>query len=72
MSAFWGHGGGMLVIRMAVQALVALCLGILAALPAAGAKRAARVSSAGIVWVGGAPSITHFHEAFRLGLRGHG
>ncbi len=62
----------MLVIRAAVQALVTLSLGLLAALPAAEAQRPARLPHVGIVWVGGPRTIAHFHEAFLQGLRDHG
>jgi len=67
MSAFWGQGGGFLMIRTAVQALVALSLGMLVAVPAADAQQPAKVPRIGLI--GAASPPDPLVEAFLQGLR---
>ncbi len=65
--AFWSQGGGFLMIRMAVRALVALSLGMLAAVPAAEAQQPAKVPRIGLIRPGSPPDP--LVEAFLQGLR---
>ena len=69
MAGFWSQVGGMLVMRTAVQALVTLCLGMLAAPPAAAAQPPAKVPRIGILLPSTSAATSHLVEAFRQGLR---
>ena len=66
MSAFRAQGGGVLVIRTTLLALVTLSLGLVAAPPAAAAQQPAKIPRIGTLQLAGQePQI----EAFREGLR---
>ncbi len=60
------------MIRMAVRALVALSLGMLAAVPAADAQQPSRILRVGVLYPGGSGPLSPRMEAFRRGLREHG
>ncbi len=60
------------VIRTAVQAFVALALGMLAALPAAGAQQPKKVPRIGVLWPYSPTVASPLAQAFRQGLRGLG